>query len=102
MRPKVQSSLLWGTDAHVRELFPGAAKIEHTTRMFAFRYRSPEHWVEVFRNFYGPTYTAFLALDADGQAALEGDLVSLLRSQDLGGGNGLVVPGEYLETVVTK
>ena len=100
--PGVQSPLLWGTDAHVRELFPGAAKIEHTTRIFAFRYRSPEHWVEVFRNFYGPTHTAFLALDADGQAALEADLVSLLRSQDLGGGNGLVVPGEYLETVVTK
>jgi ubiquinone/menaquinone biosynthesis C-methylase UbiE len=100
--PGVQSPLLWGTDAHVRELFPGAAKIEHTTRMFAFRYRSPEHWVEVFRNFYGPTHTAFMAFDADGQAALEADLVSLLRSQDLGGGNGLVVPGEYLETVVTK
>jgi len=100
--PEVQSPLLWGTDAHVRELFPGAMKIEHTTRTFAFRYRSPEHWVEVFRNFYGPTHMAFLALDADGQAALEADLVALLRSQDLGGGNGLVVPGEYLETVITK
>ncbi len=100
--PGVQSPLLWGTDAHVRELFPAAAKVEHTTRRFAFRYRSPEHWVEVFRAFYGPTHTAFLALDADGQAALEADLVTLLRSQDLGGGNGLVVPGEYLETVITK
>jgi SAM-dependent methyltransferase len=100
--PGVQSPLLWGTDAHVRELFPGAAAIEHTTRMFAFRYRSPEHWVEVFRNFYGPTHTAFRALDADGQAALEADLVALLRSQDLGGGDGLLVPGEYLETVITK
>jgi hypothetical protein len=98
----VQSPLLWGTEAHVRELFPGATKIEHTTRSFAFRYRSPEHWVEVFRNFYGPTHTAFLSLDAHGQAALEGDLVALLRSQDLGGGDGLVVPGEYLETVITK
>ena len=100
--PGVQSPLLWGTDAHVRELFPGAAKVEHTTRTFAFRYRSPEHWVEVFRNFYGPTHTAFLALDAGDRAALEADLVTLLRSQDLGGGNGLVVPGEYLETVITK
>jgi hypothetical protein len=70
--------------------------------MFAFRYRSPEHWVEIFRNFYGPTYTAFLALDADGQADLEADLVGLLRSQDQGGGEGLLVPGEYLETVITK
>ena len=100
--PGVQSPLLWGTDAHVRELFPDAAKIEHTTRMFAFRYRSPEHWVEVFRTFYGPTHTAFLALDADGQAGLEADLLALLRSQDLGGGDGLLVPGEYLETVITR
>ena len=100
--PGVQSPLQWGTDAHIRDLFPGAAKIEHTTRIFAFRYRSPAHWVEVFRSFYGPTRTAFLALDADGQAALEADLVALLRSQDLGGGNGLLVPGEYLETVITK
>ena len=100
--PGVQSPLLWGTDAHVRELFPGAAKVEHTTRRFAFRYRSPEHWVEVFRNFYGPTHMAFLALDENGQAALQDDLVTLLRSLDLGGGHGLVVPGEYLETVITK
>jgi hypothetical protein len=70
--------------------------------MFAFRYRSAEHWVEVFRNFYGPTHTAFLALDRDGQANLEADLIALLRSQDRGGGEGLVVPGEYLETVITK
>jgi ubiquinone/menaquinone biosynthesis C-methylase UbiE len=97
----VPSPLLWGTDAHVRELFPGVTKIEHTTRLFAFRYRSPEHWVDVFRRFYGPTYTAFLALDADRQAALEADLLALLRSQSLGG-EGLVVPGEYLETVITK
>jgi len=99
--PGVRSPLLWGTDAHVRELFPGATKIEHTSRLFAFRYRSPEHWVDVFRRFYGPTYSAFLALDADRQAALETDLVALLRSQGLGG-EGLVVPGEYLETVITK
>jgi SAM-dependent methyltransferase len=98
----VQSPLLWGTDTHLRHLFPGAAKIDHTTRMFAFRYRSPEHWVDVFRNFYGPTHTAFRTLDADGQAALETDLIALLRSQNLGGADGLVVPGEYLETVITR
>jgi ubiquinone/menaquinone biosynthesis C-methylase UbiE len=100
--PGVQSPVLWGTDAHVRDLFPEAAAIEHTTRMFAFRYRSPEHWVEVFRTFYGPTHMAFLALDADGQAALEAGLIALLRDADRGDGPGLVVDGEYLETVITK
>jgi SAM-dependent methyltransferase len=99
--PGVQSPLLWGTDAHVSELFPGATTIEHTRRLFKFRYRSPEHWVDVFRRFYGPTYTAFLALDAERQAALEADLMALLRSLSLAG-EGLVVPGEYLETVITK
>jgi ubiquinone/menaquinone biosynthesis C-methylase UbiE len=96
----VQSPALWGTDAHVRKLFPNATVIAHTPRHFAFRYRSPEHWVEVFRTFYGPTFTAFRALDAEGQAALERDLLELLRSHSLRG-EGLVVPSEYLETVIT-
>ena len=99
--PGVQSPLLWGTEAHIGELFRGAAKIQHTARTFTFRYRSPEHWIDVFRNFYGPTHTAFLALEADGQAALEADLIALLRSLDVAGGDGLVVPAEYLETVIT-
>jgi hypothetical protein len=100
--PGVRSPLLWGTDAHLRQLFADATAIEHTTRMFAFRYRSPEHWVNVFRAYYGPVHKAFLALDEDRQAALEADLIGLLRSLNRGGAAGLVVPGEYLETVITK
>lgn len=97
----VQPPALWGTDAHVRDLFPGASTIVHTTRQFAFRYRSPEHWVDVFRTFYGPTYTAFTTLEPDGQRGLEEDLLALLRSHDTGGADGLIVPSEYLETVIT-
>jgi len=100
--PGVQSPLLWGTDAHVRALFPGVAKIEHTPRNFAFRYKSAEHFVDIFRTFYGPTHKAFLALDPAGQAALEADLLALLRRADRGGSGGLVVEGEYLETVITR
>ena len=76
--------------------------IAHTARHFAFRYRSPEHWVDVFRTYYGPVHKAFAALDADRQAALEADLIALLRRADRGGAAGLVVPAEYLETVITK
>ena len=60
--PAVQSPLLWGTDDHIRAIFQGARSIEHTARHFAFRYRSAEHFVEVFRAFYGPVYKAFAAL----------------------------------------
>ena len=100
--PGVQSPLLWGTDPHLRTLFQGAAKIENTPRDFVFRYKSAEHFVDIFRSFYGPVHTAFLALDARGQAALEADLLALLRGADRGGEKGLIVAAEYFETVITR
>jgi ubiquinone/menaquinone biosynthesis C-methylase UbiE len=100
--PGVQSPLLWGTDAHLAELFAGAATIRHTTRFFAFRYRSAEHWVDVFRSYYGPVHKAFAALDEKRQAALEADLLALLRHSNSGDAHGLVVQAEYLETVITR
>ena len=100
--PGVRSPLLWGTEGHIQHLFQGAGRIVHTPRHFAFRYRSPEHWVEVFRTYYGPVHKAFAALDAEKRAALEADLIALLRQSDRGGSSGLVVPAEYLETVITR
>jgi len=100
--PGIRSPLFWGSDSSLRELFGRAARVENTKRSFAFRYRSAEHWVEVFRAYYGPLHKAFAALGADRQSALERDLVALLRRSDRGGAAGLVVPGEYLETVVTR
>lgn len=100
--PGIQSPLLWGTEAHLQQLFPTAATIEHTTRAFTFRYRSPEHFVDVFRRFYGPVHQAFAVLDAYSQAALEDELKGLLRSVNFGGPTSLVVPGEYLETVIVR
>jgi ubiquinone/menaquinone biosynthesis C-methylase UbiE len=100
--PAVQSPLLWGTDEHIRTIFTGARAIEHTARHFAFRYRSAEHFVEVFRTFYGPVHKAFATLDAERQQGLEDDLLALLRRVDQGGRDGLVIPAEYLETVITR
>ena len=58
---------------------------------FNFRYRSAAHWVQVFRDYYGPTHKAFAALDAAGQQALERDITALLdeaqhRRAELAGG----------------
>jgi SAM-dependent methyltransferase len=100
--PGVRSPLLWGTGSHLQDLFAGAASIAHTPRHFAFRYQSPEHWIHMFRTYYGPVHKAFAALDAERQAALEHDLIALLRRADRGGTGGLVVPAEYLETVISK
>lgn len=94
-----KSPALWGTETRLAELFPGA-RVEATPRLFHFRYRSPEHWLEVFRTFYGPVHKAFLALDPAGQTRLEEEILELLRRSARGGGAGLVVPSEYLEVVV--
>lgn len=98
----VPSPLLWGTRAHVEELFGGAKSIAHAARFFSFRYRSAEHFVEIFRTFYGPVLKAFAALDLDRQTVLEADLLTLLRKFDRGDATGLVVPAEYLETVIIR
>lgn len=100
--PGTRSPLLWGTDAHIQALFTGAASIRHTARMFPFRYLSAEHFVEVFRTYYGPVFKAFAALDVEHQSALENDLLELLRREDIGGGGSLLVPAEYLQTVIER
>jgi SAM-dependent methyltransferase len=92
---------LWGTQARLAELFPGH-RVEASTQVFNFRYRSPAHWLEVFRTYYGPTNRAFAALDAPKQAALEAEILALLERMNRGGSEALIVPSEYLEIVVTK
>jgi ubiquinone/menaquinone biosynthesis C-methylase UbiE len=100
--PGVPSPALWGKPEHLATLFPGVSQLTSNVRYFAFRYESAAHFVDVFRRYYGPVHKAFAALDADRQAALEADLLTLLRQADTGGSRGLVVPGEYLETVIVK
>jgi ubiquinone/menaquinone biosynthesis C-methylase UbiE len=94
---------LWGTEAHIAELFGAQAATTHCERrFFNFRYRSAAHWVQVFRDFYGPTHKAFAALDSSGQQALERDITVLLEQMNTAGTASLVVPGEHLELVITK
>ena len=99
----LKSPALWGTEAHIVELFgKQAADIQCKRKMFNFRYRSPAHWLQIFRDYYGPTHKAFAALDSSGQKALAADITALLERLNIGGSDSLIVPGEYLEVVVTK
>ncbi len=99
----LKSPALWGTEPHIVEMFgPQAADIRTVRKDFNFRYRSTAHWVQVFRDYYGPTHKAFAALDTTLQQSLEADIVALLGRLNVGGRHSLVVPGEYLEVVITK
>ena len=99
----VKPPSLWGTEQRLNELFGGGiSKLTVNRRMFVFRYRSAEHWLDVFRTYYGPILKAFGAIDAAGQAGLTHDLTELLQRFNQGGSATLAVPSEYLEVVATR
>jgi ubiquinone/menaquinone biosynthesis C-methylase UbiE len=98
--PGLRPPALWGTKARLKELFARHA-VKTARAEFQFRYESTDHWLEVFRTSYGPINRAFAALDGYGQAALQRDLVELLSRMNRGENGTLIVPGEYLEVVVS-
>ena len=100
---RVKSPALWGTKARLEELFGTEAKeIQAASRQFTFRYRSPAHFIEVFRTYYGPINKAFGALDAAKQAAFNEELLALIARGNRSGDRALVLPSEYLEAVVVR
>jgi SAM-dependent methyltransferase len=100
--PGARSPALWGTRARLAELFEPHASINLAQRDFVFRYRSPEHWLEIFKTYYGPLLKTFAALAPPAQAALEQDLMTLIGQFNRSGDRSMVVPSEYLEVVVTR
>lgn len=100
--PGMKSPTLWGTADHLKTLFGPAAAIDTLPRQFVFRYKSPRHWVEIFRDYYGPVVKAFAAIDPDAQRTLEADLYALIDEFNTAEDGTVVMPGDYLEVVVTK
>ena len=101
--PGARSPALWGTPARITELFEThGVSVVFAPRNFVFRYRTPAHWLHIFRTYYGPVLKAFAALEPVAQATLERDLMALIdrfnRAQD----GSMVVPSEYLEIVITR
>ncbi|HEX6867629.1 MAG TPA: methyltransferase domain-containing protein [Candidatus Limnocylindrales bacterium] len=99
----LRSPVLWGTEGRLRELFADdIAEMRVERRSFVFRYPSPKAYVDYWRRYYGPTLKAFDAVGADGQAALEADLLELIARFNRADGGTMIVPNEYLEVVIVK
>lgn len=99
----VKSPALWGTKERLAQLFGESAhEIRINRRDFTFRYRSPDHWIEVFRTYYGPMTRTFAALDKDKQAAFTRDLLALIDSRNRSRDRTLVLQSEYLEVVIDR
>jgi ubiquinone/menaquinone biosynthesis C-methylase UbiE len=98
-----KSPALWGTRQRLTEMFDaGASVIRAEPHLFNFRYRSPEHFLEVFKTYYGPVLKAFAALEPAKQEQLHDDLYALIVRMNRASNGSMVVPSEYLEVVITK
>ncbi len=93
----------WGAEDHLEALFrASASEINMTPKHFAMRYRSPEHWIDVFRTWYGPVHKAFGTLTPAAQAELASDITALIARFNTSGDETVVIPSEYVEVVITK
>ncbi|MFC6439062.1 class I SAM-dependent methyltransferase [Bowmanella sp. JS7-9] len=98
----LKSPALWGTQVFIDEHFAAeACEITYRVKEFNFRYRSAQHWIDLFRDYYGPVHKAFGALDAEQANSLEQDIHQLIARFNRDA-NLMVVPSEYLEIVIQK
>ena len=100
--PGVQSPARWGDKGWLETAFAENGSVSTVRRNFVFRYRSPEHFVELFRNLYGPVHKAFLALDENAQSSLEADLLKLIDEFNDATDGSMRVRAEYLEAIIAK
>ncbi len=99
----LRSPVQWGTEERLRELFGNAiTELRAEKRHYVFRYRSPEVYLEYWRRYYGPTMKTFEAVGEAGRAALEADLLDLIARFNRANDGSMIVPSEYLETVIVR
>lgn len=99
----VRSPIQWGTEERLRELFGDEiAELRAEKRHYVFRSRSAQDFVAYWRRFYGPTMKAFEAVGDSGRAGLESDLYDLIGRFNRADDDTMIVPSEYLETVIVK
>jgi ubiquinone/menaquinone biosynthesis C-methylase UbiE len=93
--PGVVPPTLWGSEAHVRELFgERVSTLEATRREYVERAASPAAYIELFAETFGPLVAlrAALAGEPDRLAALDRDLQDFAMREDGGPAGG---PAEY-------
>ncbi len=101
--PGVQPPLLWGTEDHLRELFGnGISDLEVDRGTVKEVFRSPDHFIDYFRTYFGPTKVAFERVGEEGAEALDAALRELLGRWNTAGERAMVVEAEYLRTVATR
>jgi SAM-dependent methyltransferase len=101
--PGVPSPLAWGTEERLRELFgSGVSELRVERKVSRQPFRSPDHYIDFFRTYFGPTQMAYERVGPEGEEALTADLRSFLEEANTAGDRAMVLEGDYLEVVATR
>ena len=103
------SPMTWGVEASVIERFVAAGisaqDVAFARDTFTFRFPgAPAAFVEVFRDYYGPTMNAYDAAAKNGkEAELHAALVELFERQNQSGrDDSTVIPATFLRVTVSR
>ena len=101
--PGFTPPVLWGNEDHVRGLFGDSVTDLRAERLKSRQaFRSADHYLEFFRDYFGPIKSAYEAVGSEGEAELTSDLTAVLENLSVGGGRALVVEPEYLQVIATR
>jgi len=102
------SPMTWGVDTHIIERFGQAGvpkeKISMVKDTFSFTSpdKSPAHFIESFRRFYGPTMNAFEAAQKSGRVEeLHQQLLELAQAQNKSTDGSTSIPATFLRVTVS-
>ncbi|MEM9707677.1 MAG: class I SAM-dependent methyltransferase [Pseudomonadota bacterium] len=98
----VKSPALWGDEAWLNTAFSDAKAVSVTRQSLRFRYRSPDHFIGVFRELYGPVHKAFLALPEDKQGELERAIADLIAEFNMAKDGSVSIESDYSEVEIIK
>ena len=101
------SPVTWGVDTHVVERFGQAGVPREKISMIKDTYyftspdKSPAHFIELFRQYYGPTMNAYDAAEKSGKTEeLHNQLLELANAQNKSANGGTSIPATFLRVTV--
>jgi hypothetical protein len=101
------SPMTWGVDTHIIERFGQAGVPQQKISMAKDTYsfvspdKSPQHFVESLRRFYGPTMNAFEAAQKSGTVEdLHKQLLQLAKAQNKSTDSSTSIPATFLRVTV--
>ena len=101
--PGVKPPVRWGTEDGLRELMgSGTRAIQAERRVATLYYRSPDHMFETLRTFFGPIVRALQMVDAASQAALQEDVLTVLRRYNRATDGTAAIEAAYLQVIATR